>query len=145
MDQRTRKHMTMHKTLHLKDDMERLFVWRKEGGKEHENWRKRRYIGTMTKRLHLKKNKERLITATRNNKNNTGAKENHKSPNQTILRCRKGGYNKKTYKIIARNTFRNLLIVLFIYQWIYFIFFFLLRYKFFVTMLNKNFNKWTWE
>ena len=32
MDQRTRKLMTMHKALHLRDDVYRLYVSRKEGG-----------------------------------------------------------------------------------------------------------------
>ena len=34
MDQRTRKLMTMHKTLHPRDDVGRLYVSRKEGGRE---------------------------------------------------------------------------------------------------------------
>ena len=33
MDQRTRKLMTMHKALHSKDDVDRLYVSRKEGGR----------------------------------------------------------------------------------------------------------------
>ena len=33
MDQRTRKLMTMHKALHLRDDVDRLYVSRKEGGR----------------------------------------------------------------------------------------------------------------
>ena len=33
MDQRTRKLMTMHKLLHLRDDVDRLYVSRKEGGR----------------------------------------------------------------------------------------------------------------
>ena len=32
MDQRTRKLMTMHKALHPRDDVDRLYVSRKEGG-----------------------------------------------------------------------------------------------------------------
>ena len=34
MDQRTRKLMTMHKGLHPRDDVDRLYVSRKEGGGE---------------------------------------------------------------------------------------------------------------
>ena len=34
MDQRTRKLMTMHKALHPRDDVDRLCVPRKEGGRE---------------------------------------------------------------------------------------------------------------
>ena len=33
MDQRTRKLRTMHKALHLRDDVDRLYVPRKEGGR----------------------------------------------------------------------------------------------------------------
>ena len=33
MDQRTRKLMTMHKPLHPRDDVDRLYVSRKEGGR----------------------------------------------------------------------------------------------------------------
>ena len=32
MDQRTRKLMTMHKVIHPRDDVDRLYVSRKEGG-----------------------------------------------------------------------------------------------------------------
>ena len=34
MDQRTRNLMTMHKALHLRDDVDRLYVSRKEGGED---------------------------------------------------------------------------------------------------------------
>ena len=34
MDQRTRKLMTMHRALHPRDDVDRLYVLRKEWGKE---------------------------------------------------------------------------------------------------------------
>ena len=37
MDQRTRKLMTMHKALHPRDDVDRLYVSRKEGGREKQN------------------------------------------------------------------------------------------------------------
>ena len=33
MDQRTRKLMTMHKALHARDDVDRLYVSRREGGR----------------------------------------------------------------------------------------------------------------
>ena len=33
MDQRTRKQMTLHKALHPRDDVDRLYVSRKEGGR----------------------------------------------------------------------------------------------------------------
>ena len=34
MDQRTRKLMTMYKALHPRDDVDRLYVSRKKGGRE---------------------------------------------------------------------------------------------------------------
>ena len=33
MDQRTRKQMTMHKALYSRDEVDRLYVSRKEGGR----------------------------------------------------------------------------------------------------------------
>ena len=33
MDQRTRKLMTMHKVLHSRDDVDRVYVSKKEGGR----------------------------------------------------------------------------------------------------------------
>ena len=55
MDQRTRKLMTMHKLLHPRDDVDRLYVSRKEerrGLAKHriQRWR----IDTTTRRLHRK-------------------------------------------------------------------------------------------
>ena len=60
----------MHKALHPRDDIGRLYVSRKEGvsglaSTEDKRW----YINTMTQRL-LKKSKGRLITATRNTTDN---------------------------------------------------------------------------
>ena len=60
MDRRIRKLMTLYKALHPTDDIDRLYLSRKEGG--------RRYA-MMTRRLH-KKSKERLIAITGNNSNN---------------------------------------------------------------------------
>ena len=61
--------MTMHKTLHPRDDIDRLYVLRKERGRGLiivEN-----SVAILMKRLinFIKNNKERLITATRNNTN----------------------------------------------------------------------------
>ena len=35
MEQRTRKLMTMHKALHPRDDVDKLYVSRREGGRGH--------------------------------------------------------------------------------------------------------------
>ena len=64
----TRKLMTMHEVLHLRDDRDRLYICQEK--KEEENSLilqiecMHRYDGP---KLHKKKSKERLITATRNN------------------------------------------------------------------------------
>ena len=48
IDQRTRKLMTMCKALHPRDDVDRLYVWRKERGRGLAN------IDITTRRLHRK-------------------------------------------------------------------------------------------
>ena len=70
MDQRARKLMTMHKTLHPSADVDRLYVLRKEGGRglasiedsvDTSIWRPEDYI---------QKRGGRLITVTRKNTDN---------------------------------------------------------------------------
>ena len=70
MDQRTRKLMTMHKALHLRDDVDRLYTSRKEGGRglasiednvDASIWRLEDYIV---------KHEGGLITAIRNDTDN---------------------------------------------------------------------------
>ena len=50
IDQRTRKLMTIHKALHARDDVDSLYVSRKEGGRGRQRWR----IDTTARRLHRK-------------------------------------------------------------------------------------------
>ena len=71
MDQRTRKLMTMHKALHPKDDIDRLYVSRKEGGRGLASIEDS--VDASIQRLdnYIKKYKGGLITATRNNTDNT--------------------------------------------------------------------------
>ena len=72
MDQRTRKLMTMHSALHLKDDVNRLYVSRKEGGR----WLASNEDSVNTSRQwledYIQKHRERLITVTRNNTDKMG-------------------------------------------------------------------------
>ena len=51
MDQRTRKLMTMHKALHPRDDVDRLYVSRKKGGRGRTSIEDR---DTTTRGLHRK-------------------------------------------------------------------------------------------
>ena len=69
MDQRTRKLITMQKALHPRDDIDRLYVSRKEGG----NASIEDSIYALIQRLkdNIKKHGGKLITATRNNTDKT--------------------------------------------------------------------------
>ena len=71
MDQRKRKLMTKHKALHHRDDVDRLYVSRKEGGRglasiEHS-------VDASIQRLedYIQKHDGGLITTTRNDTDNT--------------------------------------------------------------------------
>ena len=71
MDQRTRKLMTMHKALHPRDDVDRLYVPRKEGGRGLASIEES--VDTSIQRLedYIEKHEQGLITAIRNNTDNT--------------------------------------------------------------------------
>ena len=56
MDQRTRKPMTRHKALHPRDDVDRLNVSRKEGGRELTGIKDS--INKMNRKLHKKARKK---------------------------------------------------------------------------------------
>ena len=82
MDQRTRKLMAMNKALHPKNDVNRLYVSRREG---------REYLPALKTALTLRYNASdyiqkrggRLITATRNNTDDTGSAERKLSENKS--------------------------------------------------------------
>ena len=59
--------MNMRKALHPRDDVDKLFIWRKDGGRGLAS------IEASIQRLeeYIEKLGERLITATRNNTDNT--------------------------------------------------------------------------
>ena len=65
MGQRTRKLMTMHKALHPKNDIGRLYESKKGGGRGLTNTEDS--IDTLIRQFedYIQKSKERLITATR--------------------------------------------------------------------------------
>ena len=64
MNQRTRKLMTMHKALHPRDDVDRLYVPRKEGGRGLTSIED---ISLQRPEDYIKKHERELIKATRNN------------------------------------------------------------------------------
>ena len=70
MDQRTRKLMTIRKALYIRDDIDRLYVSRKEGRGLTST---EDSVDASIQRLedYIEKHGERLITATRNNTDNT--------------------------------------------------------------------------
>ena len=71
MDQRTRKLITMHKTLHPRDDVDRLYVSRKEGGRRLASIEDN--VDASIRRLedYIEKHEGGLITAIKNDTNNT--------------------------------------------------------------------------
>ena len=71
MDQRTRKLMTVHKALHPRDDVDRQYVPRREKGRGLASIEGS--VDTSIQRLevYIEKCGETLITATRNNTNDT--------------------------------------------------------------------------
>ena len=71
MNQRTRKQMTMHKALHSRDDVDILYVSRKEGGRGLT--RIGDSIDTSIQRLedYIEKHEGGMITSLRNNTDNT--------------------------------------------------------------------------
>ena len=72
MNQRTRKLMTMHKALHLRDDIDRLYLSRKEGGRGLSSNEDSVDASIQWLEDYIQKHGGRLITTTRNNTDNTG-------------------------------------------------------------------------
>ena len=71
MDQRTRKLMTMHKGLHPRDEVERLYESRKEGGRGLVNIEDNVDASIRPLGDYIEKHEEGLITAIRNDTDNT--------------------------------------------------------------------------
>ena len=66
---RTRKLMTMHKALHSRDDVDRLYVSRREGGRGLDSNEDSVNASILRFEDYIEKWGGRLITATRNNTN----------------------------------------------------------------------------
>ena len=71
MDQRTRKLMTMHKALHPRDDVNRLYVSRKEGGRGLASIEDNVDASIQRLEANIEKHERGLITAIRNDSDNT--------------------------------------------------------------------------
>ena len=65
MDQRTRKQMTMHKALHPRDDVDRLYVSRKEGGRGLASIEDSVDASILRRKDYIQKHEGGFITATR--------------------------------------------------------------------------------
>ena len=72
MDQRTRKPMTMHQALHPRDDVDRLYASRKEGGRGLASIADSVDASIQWLEDYIENRWGRLITTTRNNTDNTG-------------------------------------------------------------------------
>ena len=97
MDQRARNLMTIQKVLHPRDDINRLYMFRKGGGRELANIEDS--VGTSIRRLkdYLERNKERLITANKNNTNSTRI-------NRTTITSKQKWNEKLLYVYFKRQT-----------------------------------------
>ena len=71
MDQRTRKLMTMQKALHPRDDVHRLYVSRKEGGRGLASIEDSVDASIQRLENYIEKHEGGLITAIRNNTDKT--------------------------------------------------------------------------
>ena len=89
--------MTIHKALYPRDDVNRLYVSIKEGGRRLASVEDS--LNTSIKRLkdYILKNKERLITATRNNTNNSRI-------NRTTITWKQQLEEKQLYGYFKRQT-----------------------------------------
>ena len=122
MNQKTRKLMTMHKALHPRDDVDRLYVPRKEGGRGLTSIEDS--VDTSIQRFedYIEKHERGLITAIRNNTDNTIANRmtitrkqkwkvkqlygrfkrliNNISPDKTWIWLRKGNFKIETESLL---------------------------------------------
>ena len=71
VDQRTRKVMAMHKALHPRDDVDRLYVSRKEGGRGLASIEDTVDASIQRLEHYIEKHERGLITAIRNDTDNT--------------------------------------------------------------------------
>ena len=71
MDKRTRKLMTMHKALYPRDDVDRLYVSREEGGRRLASFEDSVDASIQRLKDYIQKHDEGLITAIRNDTDNT--------------------------------------------------------------------------
>ena len=83
MDQRTRNLMTMHKALHPRNDVDRLYTSRRERGREITSIEGSVDASIQLLKDYIEKRGGRLIAATRNNTNDT------KTSGTTITRKQK--------------------------------------------------------
>ncbi len=88
--------MTMHKALHPRDDVDRLYASRKEGGRGFAS------IDALIQRLedYIEKRRGRLITATKNNTDNT-------RNNRTEITRKQKWEEKQLYGHFKRQTSKN--------------------------------------
>ena len=82
MNQRTRKLMTTHKALYPRDDVDRLYVSRKEAGRGHASIEDN--IDASIQRLedYIEQHGGKQITATRNNTDDTRIKRTNRTRKQ---------------------------------------------------------------
>ena len=115
MDQTAGKVMTMHNALHPRDDVDRLYVSRKEGGRGLFSIEDS--VDVSIKRLedYIQKQEGWLITAIRNNTDNTkdkrktitGNKNGKKNNTLSVLNNLKISEVEKTWTMLRKGNFKR--------------------------------------
>ena len=97
----------MHKALHPRDDVKRLYMSRKEGGRELTCIQD--CVDTSIQRLedYIKKYQGRLVTATRNNSDNTSINRTKKKKKKKEKRKKEKQTNKKNNNTENKNEKKN--------------------------------------
>ena len=103
--------MTMHKVLHPRDDVERLYVSRKEGGRGLASIQDSVDASIQRLKDNIEKHGGRLITATRSNTDNTRTsrteitrkqKWEEKQLNGCFMRLTSGISNEKNFNVAKK-------------------------------------------
>ena len=100
--------MTMHQALHPRDDVDRLYMSRKEGGRGVASIENSVDISIQRLEVYIEKCRGRLITATRNNTDNTRIKRTKLTRKQKWEEKQVYGHFKRQTSEISHEKTRTL-------------------------------------
>ena len=105
MDKRTKKVITMHMVLHLRDNTDGLHVPRKEGGRGFTNIQDNVNASILRLKDYINKCRRRLVTAIRNNTDNPIIKRTEITRKQKWeVKQLYGHFKRQTYEISHEKT-----------------------------------------